>query len=218
VLNRNPWIVYPGNLQGRDIRETGAKGCVVVDTDGDQVTNVEPVAVDVVRWQETRIDIASIDSISKLPASILVSLDSSYRACDGRPCATRVIFEGTGPIAAEMLRRPDWLHQTVMESAAEISDELWLEQLVNNAIAPTVDSSRVSSASDIDLEQLIAGVDATALRSALLDDFETIKSKLPDALKSHPSLALVESDKALLIALRRLAPKLASRLTGERLP
>ena len=35
ILSRDPWIVFPGNLQGRHIRETGPKGAALVTvTDG----------------------------------------------------------------------------------------------------------------------------------------------------------------------------------------
>ena len=33
VLCRNPWVVFPGNLQGRHARETGAKGATLVEVD-----------------------------------------------------------------------------------------------------------------------------------------------------------------------------------------
>ena len=37
VLHERPWIVFPGNTQGRHIRETGPKGCVVVGVHGGEV-------------------------------------------------------------------------------------------------------------------------------------------------------------------------------------
>ena len=33
VLSRDPYVVFPGNLQGRHARESGAKGCYVVEVD-----------------------------------------------------------------------------------------------------------------------------------------------------------------------------------------
>ena len=31
IVSRDPWIVYPGNLQGRSIRECGERGAVIVE-------------------------------------------------------------------------------------------------------------------------------------------------------------------------------------------
>ena len=37
VLHRDPWLVFPGNLQGRHMRETGPKGATLVHTEGQRV-------------------------------------------------------------------------------------------------------------------------------------------------------------------------------------
>ncbi|MCY1011257.1 DNA repair exonuclease [Nannocystis pusilla] len=33
ILHADPWVVYPGNLQGRHAHESGARGCTVLDID-----------------------------------------------------------------------------------------------------------------------------------------------------------------------------------------
>ncbi|MFT5394146.1 MAG: exonuclease SbcD, partial [Gammaproteobacteria bacterium] len=47
-LSTAPHVVYPGNLQGRNIRETGPKGAVLVDV-AENATTLEQVFVDTVR-------------------------------------------------------------------------------------------------------------------------------------------------------------------------
>ena len=54
VVAQDPWIVYPGNLQGRSIRETGAKGAVLVDVADGNVTGLRRLIVDRVRFAEMR--------------------------------------------------------------------------------------------------------------------------------------------------------------------
>ncbi|HET9931307.1 MAG TPA: DNA repair exonuclease, partial [Polyangiaceae bacterium] len=49
-VNREPWIIFPGNLQGRHARETGKKGATLVTVSGGRVTEVEARALDEVRW------------------------------------------------------------------------------------------------------------------------------------------------------------------------
>ena len=41
VLHRDPWIVFPGNLQGRHVRETGAKGATLVTVEDRRVVSVD---------------------------------------------------------------------------------------------------------------------------------------------------------------------------------
>src|ERR1700734_3715427 len=57
ILSEAPHIVYPGNLQGRDPRETGAKGAVLVAVADGKVASVEHQALDVVRWATVTIDV-----------------------------------------------------------------------------------------------------------------------------------------------------------------
>jgi DNA repair exonuclease SbcCD nuclease subunit len=53
----DPWIVFPGNLQGRHARETGPKGCILVTVDDAQNTvSAEPRWLDVVRWETCQLD------------------------------------------------------------------------------------------------------------------------------------------------------------------
>ncbi len=53
--NRDPWIVFPGNLQGRHARETGPKGAMLVQAQGNQITQAEHLTFDVVRWHHAHL-------------------------------------------------------------------------------------------------------------------------------------------------------------------
>ena len=62
ILCEDPWVVFPGNLQGRHIRETGPKGAMVIDVDGGQVRDVRFVALDALRWARLVVDVAGATS------------------------------------------------------------------------------------------------------------------------------------------------------------
>jgi DNA repair exonuclease SbcCD nuclease subunit len=50
-------LVYPGNLQGRHVRETGAKGVALVTWEGARIVDVEHRTLDVVRWHDLTVEI-----------------------------------------------------------------------------------------------------------------------------------------------------------------
>ncbi|WP_231638697.1 DNA repair exonuclease [Paenibacillus sp. JCM 10914] len=52
LVHEEPFIVYPGNIQGRHIREQGPKGCYVVDVDDDLNTELLFHELDSMRWTE----------------------------------------------------------------------------------------------------------------------------------------------------------------------
>ncbi|MCL6604307.1 MAG: DNA repair exonuclease [Paenibacillus sp.] len=60
ILHERPFIVYPGNIQGRSIKETGEKGCYIVDVNEDGTTHLKFHGLDVVRWQVREISIQGL--------------------------------------------------------------------------------------------------------------------------------------------------------------
>src|SRR5690606_7457206 len=56
VVSTEPYVVYPGNLQGRHARETGPKGATVLTVEGGVVESIEHRALDVCRWEIVTVD------------------------------------------------------------------------------------------------------------------------------------------------------------------
>ncbi len=94
VLSRDPWIVFPGNLQGRHINETGAKGAMLVTVTDGTVTDATFVPFDTVRW--ARVDVALTEDTSEDAALTLVrtALAAAYEQADGRLLAVRIVLSG----------------------------------------------------------------------------------------------------------------------------
>jgi DNA repair protein SbcD/Mre11 len=65
ILNNDPYIVYPGNIQGRHSKETGMKGCYLV-TVTNESTNLsfEPTC-DIV-WEKVVVSIDDFESVAEL--------------------------------------------------------------------------------------------------------------------------------------------------------
>lgn len=55
-------IVYPGNIQGRSIKETGAKGCYIVDVDEAGRSTLQFHELDFVRWQVRDLSIEGLSN------------------------------------------------------------------------------------------------------------------------------------------------------------
>ena len=45
-----PHVVFPGNLQGRNVREVGPKGACLVSVEEGHVVEIVDLTFDVVRW------------------------------------------------------------------------------------------------------------------------------------------------------------------------
>lgn len=129
ILHQAPWVVYPGNLQGRHIREPGSKGCTVVSLEDCLVTSIDHRSVDVVRWTETIISTnSSTSDLDALFESARQQFTQSLQTADGRPMLSRVIIEGGSDLYTELLRNPEPIMAHLRAIAAD-TGEIWLEKI-----------------------------------------------------------------------------------------
>lgn len=130
-LHRHPaWVVFPGNLQGRHIKEEGAKGATLVRVDGPVMTPVHH-ALDVLRWARVGVDLAGVTDPDAMGARIRTALGDAHTAADGRPLAARVVLLGETVLHAGLARDPEATRQAVLAEATNVGlgDALWLEKV-----------------------------------------------------------------------------------------
>ena len=65
-VSRDPWIVFPGNIQGRHIREIGPKGCTLVTVENGEIEEVEHRDLDVMRWSLCELDVSASESVDDI--------------------------------------------------------------------------------------------------------------------------------------------------------
>ncbi|WP_195210321.1 metallophosphoesterase family protein [Actinomarinicola tropica] len=134
VLHRDPWIVYPGNLQGRSPRpgERGAKGVLIVEVD-DAGTIGEPelVALDRVRIDDATCEIDELADLGELHTRLRELGQQRLLAAEGRSLLLGVRLVGRGALHAD-LRRPGAaaeLLQVLRDDAPLDPPFLWWDRL-----------------------------------------------------------------------------------------
>ncbi|WP_047982513.1 metallophosphoesterase family protein [Ornithinibacillus contaminans] len=78
VLAENPYVIYPGNIQGRNRKETGEKGCYLVEISASN-QQVEFIPLQAIQYNHVTIDVTNCDSIHSLEPLIknkLTELDT----------------------------------------------------------------------------------------------------------------------------------------------
>lgn len=129
VVSEDPWIVFPGNLQGRHVRETGAKGASIVEVRDGLIQGVEHVDCDVARWQVVSVDATGAMEEDELLTRVEARLRAALQEGGGRLVAARLQVTGTTTLDAQLrLDEVRWT-QEVRASAARVSTELWLEKV-----------------------------------------------------------------------------------------
>jgi DNA repair exonuclease SbcCD nuclease subunit len=94
ILSRDPWIVFPGNPQGRHINEPGPKGATLVTVSDGKVIDAPTIPFDTVRW--ARIPITLTEDADEDAALTLVrtELAAAVAQAEGRLLAARIILSG----------------------------------------------------------------------------------------------------------------------------
>ena len=126
---RDPWILFPGNLQGRHIRETGAKGATLVRVENGRVVEVTFRELDVVRWSFLRLDCSDIHSEGELLERAGTAFQQEADSADGRPLMLRLELYGACPFHGE-LQRDTRYWESALEGAAIDIGEIWLEKIL----------------------------------------------------------------------------------------
>ncbi len=212
-------VVFPGNLQGRNIRETGPRGAVLVNCDDLGNIEVERVFVDVLRWRLVEVDVSACLSLADAARAVGRALEDLL--LDGEtevPQAVRVALTGATPLHGELFGQEAQLRAEVLAQIAALGPErLWLEKVRLNTRAPAaLDALRERSDALADLQLLLqaAATDhefTESLRAELL----SLVSRAPQELQSSVPWFKDIRDGDLSALLREVGPALVAQLADE---
>ena len=131
VLSRDPWIVFPGNVQGRHINETGAKGAMLVSVVDGKVADASFVAFDTVRW--ARIEVVLTDNASEDDAltRLRVALATEFDQAEGRLLATRITLTGACAAHESFSLDPGAARERIRAEALSVAGPgmIWTERI-----------------------------------------------------------------------------------------
>jgi exonuclease SbcD len=211
-----PWIVYPGNTQGRHVGERGAKGCTLVRLDGGAVTRVEHRDLDAVRWAELNVDASACEEPSDVVGLAAAAIEDALAKSGGRPLAVRVVVSGTTPLAAEMSSfRAHWADEIRRMTIEAHADDVWVEKVKVDVREP--DAARRAAADTPSglAAELAAFEPAPAEMARALEEIRGLLQKIPRDPRAESVDADVETP-ARLAELVDEAKRLAiARLQGE---
>lgn len=194
VLSEAPYIVYPGNIQGLHIRETGPRGCYLVNVNETHQVEMTFHALDRVRWVTIQVDTTSIDTLDALEQAIFWQLEDASGAADGRCVIARIILVGRSPLYSTL--RKDETAGVLLERTREAgmgkTPAVWAQDMRVNCFPP-VDLSRRRQVNDF-LGQVLR--EAESLRLSLQTPSDESSDLLPRALGTalgelfhHPRLS-----------------------------
>jgi DNA repair exonuclease SbcCD nuclease subunit len=134
LVSTEPWIVFPGNLQGRGPREAGDKGATLVRVSRGQVKEVVHRPLCCVRFQTVVVEAESARHFDDVLQLAALALMREKREAAGPARVVRLVIEGVEAAVASLEVSP-WVRNRALHALArELSDEnLWLDETWVNA-------------------------------------------------------------------------------------
>jgi DNA repair protein SbcD/Mre11 len=185
IVCEEPWIVFPGNIQGRHIRETGRKGCTLVSVDNRRVQSVVERDLDVMRWLPCETDISTCTDLDDCYAQVRTSLQQALDEADGLPVALRLILLGKTPLHAQLHAQREQLTQEVRALCSGLGGAgAWLEKIKLQTQMPHRRDDTLSDDALGGLLRTISDLETQSAAAALLEELAPLENKLPAELRS----------------------------------
>lgn len=126
-----PAVVYPGNPQARHARESGPRGCYLVEVDG--AGRPHPVfrETDAVRWIVENLSVGDLPGVPELIERLEARCEEVRQEVQGRAAIIRWTLSGRGPLHRD-LRRAGTLEDLIgslRERYASGDSFLWVESI-----------------------------------------------------------------------------------------
>ena len=221
ILHKRPHVIFPGNLQGRHIRETGPKGAYLITVEDGALTQALPVPGDVVRWARLLVPVDGCARMTQAVDRVRAAIENAVaRDADGRLLACRIELTGQTDIHDSLLASTDHLLAEARGAALGLGEETaWIERVVIST-RPMLDSTTLRAREDAlgELQRMLedAGEDI-ALHQQLEVDIGELVRKLPHELRADSEDAVlkaaIDGDYASLIG--QVSGYLTARITTE---
>lgn len=167
--------VFPGNICGRDVGETGSKGATLVEYDGDRLAGVVHRELAPVRWHRLAVDASHAASADEVGTVVVEQLQSVRDAAPGVLHAVRLAIAADRRAFGRWAQDPEQWEAQLRSDAAGGDEAVWLERIevrpppsppepvADDALAAVAEVierlHRHSTGSNV-LDELLAGVRA----------------------------------------------------------
>nr|WP_321404542.1 DNA repair exonuclease [uncultured Desulfobacter sp.] len=185
IVTQNPFVVFSGCIQGRHIRESGPKGCVIVTVEDDIVKKVETICLDVLRWTQSSIDLTGIEEHRDILEKVREAIEQELISAQDRPLAMRIKLGGATKLSEQLAAFPEKFEQQLKALGAETAgDQLWIERVENNTQGKY--DLKTALADENEFGQLLKSIIATPED---IDQIDGVADKIAELRQKLPAEA-----------------------------
>ena len=218
VVSSDPYIVFPGNIQGRHARETGPKGCTLVTVEDARVVSVEHHDLDVMRWMRCELDVSDCETPDAIHDQVHKALQQSTDDANDRALAVRLILTGSTPAHAQLHNERDrWVSEYRSLASGLAGAGVWLEKVSLNTQAAVSEADLLERDDALaELMDSIGDIDLTDRALELYaEELSPLRTKLPSSLLSGDDAYDPTHPDTIRLALKDVKQLLLNRLLAK---
>ena len=214
ILCSDPYVVFPGNIQGRHGKEPGEKSCELVTVSDAGAVSLQTISTSVVPWTEVEIDASGCATADEVYDKLRTRFEGIVAQAKERITAVRLLITGLTDAHAELNRDPEEVRNEAISLANECgAGLLWIER-VRVATLPRLDRADLLTR-DNPFGEVLRSLDSLRADPASLGQLgavEELRKKLPsevgegiDPIALDPVALATALDEAEGLLLARLA-------------
>jgi len=218
IIRERPLIVYPGNPQGRNIKETGAKGCFLVEFKNLNEATLTFFELDSFRWMNLELPLEGLESEDEIYSLLAAIIEKEDLCQPSQPYGIRIQLKGKSAlydwVRGNELHLRTQLHNCMQNNGAS---KLYLEQ-VEFAVLPLENTPDSNSTFTEDIHNLMHQTIASLVNNPMKlieflknEGLDKIITKLPPELKrkDDPESILLTNKELLIKHLSAAVPLIA---------
>ncbi|OPY57899.1 MAG: putative metallophosphoesterase YhaO [Syntrophorhabdaceae bacterium PtaU1.Bin034] len=182
ILNENPWILFPGNTQGRHVRERGPKGCTLVSVSDDRSVTLEHRDLHVLEWALCEVEASGANSPEDIVERTRELIEQRVAECRSGLLAVRVTIDGSCRAHDALLAEPvRWINEIRSSITDASGGAVWIEKVqFRTRTQVALDEALNRSDALGDLLRFINSLDSTdEVLAPLKDELQAFRAKLP---------------------------------------
>lgn len=179
-------VVFSGNLQGRHPRETGPKGCLLVEIDAAGETTRTFHSLDAVRWETFQYSAEQADDADALAEAYREWLSEQTALAEDRTLVTRVRVTGTSSLHDQWINEHEHWENALRAIALDTgAGQVWLESLRLRTQRPAQTDAAFDPEGPLACLEDVLGEWLTdeSAAAAIAEVLDPLTKKLPDELK-----------------------------------
>lgn len=208
-------IVFSGNTQGRSIRETGPKGCYLVDCSGANEPQLVFKPLDSVRWELLTVNVGESENLDDVQAAVQAQLRTCFHQLHEHfpehILVVRIRLEGTTKLHGELVQHQRRLAAEIQALAIDLAGgAIWIESLRVRTAFPQKLLENLDDAPLATVLELMTALKERRWQSQFIgDSLNALNRKLPDEIPAIELDHLIDDARAELFGRLRgnsLAP------------